>query len=143
MQIERRIATDSEAARVFDYLSDFETTTEWEPGTVRTVRESGDGGVGTRYHNTSRFLGRTVEVIYTVVDLDPAGRIELRGENSSLVAHDTITVTPHPHGGSTVVYRAQFDFRGGVRFLAPVLAIALWRLGNRAARDMREALARL
>lgn len=143
MQIERRIETEREASRTFDYLSDFETTTEWEPGTVRTVRESGDGGVGTRYRNTSRFLGRTVEVIYTVVDLDPAGRIELRGENSSLVAHDTITVTPDPQGGSTVVYRAQFDFRGPVRLLTPVLAIALWRLGDRAARDLPIALARL
>lgn len=143
MQIERRIDTDREAGLVFAYLSDFETTTEWEPGTVRTVRESGDGGVGTRYRNTSSFLGRTVEVIYTVVDLDPAGRIELRGENASLVAHDTITVTPVPQGGSTVVYRAQFDFRGAVRFLAPVLAIGLWRLGNQAARDLPKALARL
>ncbi|WP_256838157.1 SRPBCC family protein [Ornithinimicrobium faecis] len=143
MQIERRIETDREAARVFAYLSDFETSTEWDPGAVRTVRESGDGGVGTRYRNTSRFLGRTVEVTYTVVALDPSGHIELRGENSSLVAHDTITVTPDPRGGSTVVYRAQFDFHRGVRLLAPILAIALWQLGNRAARDMREALARL
>ena len=43
---------------VFAYLSDFTTTTEWDPGTVRTTRESGDGGIGTRYRNVSRFLGR-------------------------------------------------------------------------------------
>lgn len=143
MQIERRIDTDRQADRVFSYLRDFETSTEWDPGTVRTVRESGDGGVGTRYRNTSTFLGRTVEVIYTVVELDPAGRIVLRGENSSLVAHDTISVSPDPQGGSTVDYRAQFDFRGAVQLLTPVLAVALWRLGDRAARDMRAALDRL
>ncbi|WP_109471692.1 SRPBCC family protein [Ornithinimicrobium cavernae] len=141
MQIERRMSTDRDAARAFAYLSDFETTTEWDPGTVRTVRESGDGGVGTRYRNTSRFLGRTTEVIYTVVELDPAGRIALRGENASLVARDTITVRPAAAGGSTVDYRAEFAFRGWVRLLRPVLALALERLGDRAARGMEEALA--
>ena len=38
---------------MFAYLSDFTTTNEWDPGTVSTERVSGDGGVGTTYHNTS------------------------------------------------------------------------------------------
>ncbi|WP_114905610.1 SRPBCC family protein [Ornithinimicrobium murale] len=143
MQIERRIATEQDARLVFTYLSDFETTTQWDPGTVRTVRESGDGGVGTRYRNTSSFLGRTTEVVYTVVELDPAGRIVLRGENASLVAHDTMTVTPDARGGSTVDYTARFEFRGWVRLLTPLLAVALKRLGDRAAQGMKGSLAGL
>lgn len=143
MQIERRIATHQEAGAVFSYLSDFETSTEWDPGTVRTVRESGDGGVGTRYRNTSTFLGRTTEVLYTVVELDPGARIMLRGENASLIARDTITVTATPQGGSLVDYSARFDFRGWVRLLGPVLALGLNRLGDDAARQMKGALDRL
>ena len=39
--------------RVFGHLADFTTTTEWDPGTVRTLRQRGDSGVGTTYLNTS------------------------------------------------------------------------------------------
>ena len=47
MLIERTVTVDRPPAEVFAYLADFTTTTEWDPGTVRTTRESGDGGVGT------------------------------------------------------------------------------------------------
>ena len=58
MEIERSVTVGQPVDRVFAYLSDFTNTTEWDPGTVRTERVAGDGGVGTRYHNVSKFLGR-------------------------------------------------------------------------------------
>ena len=58
MQIQRTVETAAAPAAVFTYLSDFTTTNEWDPGTVRTTRISGDGGVGTSYRNVSRFAGR-------------------------------------------------------------------------------------
>ena len=64
MRIERTVTTPTPLPTVFAYLSDFTTTTEWDPGTVRTVRESGNGGTGTRYRNTSRFAGRETELVY-------------------------------------------------------------------------------
>ena len=64
MKIVRTVATDRPMAEVFAYLSDFTSTEEWDPGTLRTTRESGDGGVGTRYRNVSRFLGSGTELTY-------------------------------------------------------------------------------
>jgi hypothetical protein len=55
MIIARTVTVDRPAGVVFDYVSDFTTTTEWDPGTVDTVRVDGDGGVGTTYRNRSRF----------------------------------------------------------------------------------------
>jgi hypothetical protein len=57
MRMRKTVVTDKPLGRVFDYLSDFTTTTDWEPGTVATVRQQGDGGVGTTYLNSSEFLG--------------------------------------------------------------------------------------
>ncbi len=142
MQIEKRIDTDRDAATVFAYLSDFESTTEWDPGTVRTVRIAGDGGVGTQYRNTSKFLGRETELIYTVTSLVPGRQIALRGENKTVVAHDTITVEPTATG-SQVHYRAEFDFQGITKFLAPLAAPAFAKLGNEAEKGMTEAFAKL
>jgi uncharacterized protein YndB with AHSA1/START domain len=46
MMLQKTVVTDKPLARVFDYLSDFTSTTDWDPGTVTTVRQQGDGGVG-------------------------------------------------------------------------------------------------
>ena len=67
MQIQRSIETTARPAAVFAYLSDFTTTNEWDPGTVRTTRVSGDGGVGTTYHNVSKFAGRKPMIVVSAV----------------------------------------------------------------------------
>ena len=68
MDIVRTLVLPRPADEVFAYLQDFTNTEEWDPGTVRTTRESGDGGVGTRYHNVPKFLGRETELTYVVND---------------------------------------------------------------------------
>jgi len=69
--IERTITVDKPAERVWEYLSDFRSTNDWDPGTVLTERTSGDGGAGTTYRNTSKFLGRESELEYTVTEVAP------------------------------------------------------------------------
>ena len=96
IEMQRELMTDSAPDAVFAYLADFTTTEQWDPGTVRTVRIAGDGGVGSRYANTSRFAGRTSDLVYVVTGLTPGQSIELRGENASVIAHDTITVAAQP-----------------------------------------------
>jgi hypothetical protein len=34
MRLQKTVVADKPLARVFDYLSDFTSTTEWDPGTV-------------------------------------------------------------------------------------------------------------
>ncbi|HEX5525202.1 MAG TPA: SRPBCC family protein [Pedococcus sp.] len=146
MRIERTVTTPTPLPTVFAYLSDFTTTTEWDPGTVRTVRESGNGGPGTRYRNTSQFAGRETELVYVVERLEENRVIALRGENATVVAHDEMTfraLGPDDLGGTEVTYVADFDFKGLTRFIAPLLAPALKKLGDEAERGMREALDRL
>lgn len=142
VQIRRTVAVDKPIDVVFAYLSDFTTTTSWDPGTVRTVRDRGDGGVGTEYLNTSRFLGRTTQLKYVVQEIVPSRRIRLRGENTTVVADDTMTFLAIP-GGTEVTYTAEFGFRGAARYLAPLLRPALRRLGDEAEAGMRTTLATL
>lgn len=142
MKIQRTITVDRPLAKVFDFMSDFTTTMEWDPGTVRTVRQSGDGGVGTTYLNTSKFAGRETELVYVVEDVTPQRRFALRGENKTLVAHDTMEFSGDDER-STVTYTADFALKGLTRFVAPLMAPLFTKLGNDAERGMREALSRL
>lgn len=145
--IERTMITGSPPEAVWAYLSDFTTTNEWDPGTVSTVRRSGDGGVGTVYDNTSRFLGRETRLVYTVLESAAPTRIRLRGENSSVTATDTIVVTAEG-SGTRVDYRAELAFHGALRRLDPLLGLPVLnlpfkRLGDGAQRGIQQALDRL
>ena len=142
MRLQKTVTVDKPVDKVFAYLSDFATTTEWDPGTVQTVRIAGDGAVGTEYRNTTKFAGRKTQLTYVVDELVPNQRIALRGENTTVIAHDTMTFRTSGRG-TEVTYTADFTFKGLTRFLAPLLKPAVNRLGDRAEAGMRDALARL
>lgn len=142
MRLQKTVVVDKPLDEVFAYLADFTTTTEWDPGTVTTVLQSGDGSVGTSYLNTSSFLGRQTRLTYVVRELVPDERIRLRGENQTVVAVDTMSFRK-VEAGTEVTYEAEFSFKGPARFLAPLLRPALERLGHQAQTGMREALSRL
>jgi uncharacterized protein YndB with AHSA1/START domain len=142
MKLQQTVVVDKPLEAVFGYLSDFTTTTEWDPGTVTTVTQHGDGRVGTTYLNTSTFLGRTTELTYVVQDLVPGERIQLRGENKSVVAVDTMTFHM-VDAGTEVTYNAEFTFKGPARFVAPLFKPALERLGQQAQAGLYRALNKL
>lgn len=142
MKIQRTVQTTAAPAAVFAYLSDFTTTTEWDPGTVTTERVSGDGGVGTVYHNVSEFKGKRTELEYTVVTLNDPTLIVLRGTNKTVEATDRMEIAPHGTG-TQVTYTADFAFKGLAKLAVPFLGGAFRKLGDDAEEGLRAALARL
>lgn len=142
MRLQKTVTVDKPLNAVFGYLSDFTTTTEWDPGTVVTVKHDGDGEVGTTYLNTSTFLGRQTQLTYTVREFAPGERVRLRGENKTIIAIDTMTFRS-TDVGTEVTYTAEFTFKGPARLLAPLLRPAFERLGTKAQTGMRTALSQI
>ncbi|MDR3663352.1 MAG: SRPBCC family protein [Mycobacterium sp.] len=139
---QRQLIVEAPANAVFTYLADFTTTEQWDPATVSTTRICGAGGVGTRYVNTSRFAGRTSEITYEVTSVTPGQSIELRGVNQFLIARDTITVSPQSDG-THITYRVRFAFQGWLRWIEPLLQLAVGHLLDDGARGLRRELARI
>jgi hypothetical protein len=142
MKLLKTVVVDKPLDAVFGYLSDFTTTTDWDPGTVTTVRLHGNGGVGTTYLNTSRFLGRTTQLTYLVEELVDQKLLQLRGENKTVISVDTLSFRPVA-SGTEVAYAAEFTFKGASRIIAPLFKPAFERLGNEAEVGLRTALNRL
>ncbi len=142
MRVQKTVVVAKPLDAVFGYLTDFTTTTQWDPGTVATVKQNGDGGVGTTYLNTSSFLGRTTQLTYVVQEFVPGERIRLRGENKTVISVDTMSFR-RVDGDTEVTYAAEFTFRGTARFVAPLLRPALERLGQHAQADLYQALNKL
>ena len=142
MKLQKTVIASKPLDAVFGYLSDFTTTTEWDPGTVVTVTQHGDGRAGTTYLNTSTFLGRKTQLTYVVEELVDQKLIQLRGENKTVIAVDTMTFRS-VDAGTEVTYTAEFTFKGPSRLLAPLLRPAFERLGKQAQSGMRTALDQL
>lgn len=139
--VERTLTTSTDIHTVWDYLTDFTTTEEWDPPTVSTTRTSGDGGVGTTYHNVSSLLGSENEVDYVVSAVVPLERFEVRGDaGTSMDLHDTITFERPPEGGTRVTYRAEFIPHGAAKLAEPLLPPGLKLLGDKVAGRLQECL---
>ncbi len=118
-------------AEVFDYVADFTTTAEWDPGIRASTLRSGDGTVGSVYDVRATFLGREVPMTYEVVDYAQNERIVIRGEAPTVTAVDTIEFAEQ--GDRTVVtYSAEFTLKGAIRFLEVLLRPLFGRLGRKA-----------
>lgn len=120
MHVERTFTVSRPIEAVFDYLSDFENTNEWDPGTVETRRVSGDGGLGTTYANRSEFMGRETELTYETIGYDSPTFFSCRGKNKTATATDSMTLTRD--GERTQIhYRADFEFHGIIKYVAPLV----------------------
>jgi uncharacterized protein YndB with AHSA1/START domain len=141
--VERTITVSTPLSKVWPYLADFTTTEEWDPPTVSTTRTSGDGGVGTTYHNVSKLLGKETDATYTVVRREEESVLELEGESGSVGLHDTITFASTADGGTEVTYHAEFHPTGAGKLVEPLLPPALKVLGDKVAAQMTEKLEQL
>ena len=120
MQVERTFVVDRPIDEVFDYLSDFENTNEWDPGTIQTSRTGGDGGLGTTYENRSTFMGREVELAYRTVEYDRPTFFSCQGTTRTATATDSMSFTRE--GDRTQIhYRADFTFHGVLTLIAPLI----------------------
>ncbi|KQY55945.1 hypothetical protein ASD11_15780 [Aeromicrobium sp. Root495] len=140
--VERTVTTTAPLSTVFTYLSDFTNTEEWDPPTVRTTRESGDGGPGTVYRNVSKILGHETEVEYTVEQVVPDQLFQLRGKATGVELLDTMTFESVPEG-TKVTYHAEFMPQGAAKLGEFLLPPALKKLGDDTAESLEKALAKL
>lgn len=145
MKITRTITVvDTPPSAVYAYLADFTSSEQWDPGTVETTLVEGDGGVGSRYHNRSVFRGKETELTYVTVDLLQDRLVVMRGENATVIAQDTMSISPGTDGtGSVLVYEADFTFKGLARLATPFLRGPLKKLGDEAEEALNRELPRL
>lgn len=142
MHVERTFTVARPIEEVFAYLGDFTHTEQWDPGTVTTTRTGGDGGLGTTYANTSEFMGRRVELTYETITYEQPTRVQFRGKNKSATATDSLSFSPAPGGGTSIHYRADFDFGLLGNLVVPlVIRRKLDKVADETIEQMRRALA--
>lgn len=143
IRIERTISVDRPVDEVAKYLSDFRTTEQWDPHTVRCSREdTGPIAVGSRFTNVQRIGPVRSSFDYHIVELEPGRSIRLVSSSSSVDLTDTMTFTGDDRRAQ-VTYVAEVQLKGAARFAEPIMRRLMNRIGDEGARGMSEALSRL
>jgi carbon monoxide dehydrogenase subunit G len=139
---ERSVYTRQPIQKVWEFLSDFTTTEQWDPPTQTTRRVEGDGSVGTVYRNVSTVLGRDKEITYTVVDLRAPHLMQLRGDAGRVQFLDTIELQPLVDE-VRVRYKVQYTLTWPAKLATPLARKAMEKIADDAAERMTQVLAGL
>lgn len=124
----------------FAYVSDFTTTTQWDPVAIRAVKlTSGSVGVGTEFEVVCALPLGSITVTYKVTDFQVDKLIELSGSSRLFDILDTISFSRSVRG-TKIDYRAQFTFPWFVKPFQRIFQSGLHRMGRNSVAGLQLAL---
>ncbi len=140
VHVQRTFPVAPDVDAVVEYLADFAHAEAWDPGTKSCTRsDSGPIQVNATWHNVSELRGRSTELTYRLVRLDP-GHLTFEGDNKSAHSVDDIVVRPAADG-SEITYTADITFKGIARVAGPFLRGTFEKLGDETVEQMTRVLA--
>ncbi len=127
-------------AEAFDYVADFSSSAEWDPG-VESATKLTDGpvAVGTKFEVNVKTGPTTSRMEYVVEQLEPPTRVVLRGEGTLIEALDEIEFAD-AEGGTRITYTADISFKGPLGLAEPLMKGRLEKIGKEAVEGMRKRL---
>lgn len=139
-KISKTVRISRPPQEVFDYLANFETTAEWDPGIVEATKtSSGPVGVGSTFDLISDFRGRKIPVAYQMTEYEPPTRFVIVGRNKQFTGIDEIHFSPDGDG-TRVDYTADFRMQGIARLFAPFMGGIFEKLSEEAMEGMKKTL---
>ena len=122
------IAIEAPRDGVAAYALDYTNVPEWigAIGQARLVTEP-PFGVGARVQRIGTFLGKRIEYINEVVELDPDRRLVMRSVKAPFPMTVTYEFDDKPGGGTWMRIRTEGDASGFYRLAGPLLDRAVKR----------------
>jgi uncharacterized membrane protein len=106
---------------VFDFIANFENNPRWQSGMVEAhFTSEGSLKIGSTYSQLAKFLGRSVESTFEVVELDPGKMVKASSTSGSFPITFTRIVRPI-EDGSEVTAIVEGDASGFYKLAEPLL----------------------
>jgi carbon monoxide dehydrogenase subunit G len=127
---------------VFEYAADFANIENWDPG-VESSRSASDGpvGLGSVYDLMVKFGNSTSPMRYEITAYEPPNRVVIVGTGDKVDAVDEIKFS-RADNMTRIDYTADLEFKGLLRFIAPMARGTMRKVGEKALDGLVEALAR-
>ena len=140
-RVEREIETACSQQRAFEFVADFSTTQEWDPGVPKARRlDNGPIGIGSRFELVSRFGSKEQTIVYEITAFDPPNSVTLVGDGTTFRGTDVISLTPRDAGGTHIRYTADLGLKGLAAVALPFIGSKLDEMSDRAVEGMKAAL---
>jgi len=98
--------------------------------------------VGSRVRFVARFLGRTLEYTYELVELEPGARLVMRTQEGPFPMETTYSWAPEGDGATRMAMRNRGEPAGFSRVMAPFMVPAIRRATRKDLALLKEILER-
>jgi carbon monoxide dehydrogenase subunit G len=135
------VQSNQSTEEAFAYLADFANAAKWDPGVASGERLTDQPvGPGSRFQLMCRFLGRQIPLEYRITTFEAPSRVVFVADQGRLSSVDEIRFVP-VDAGTSVTYNAELRLKGRLGpLMDPIIALALRRIGGRAAEGLRREL---
>lgn len=141
--LREQINTSLPLDRAFDFVADFATAQQWDPGVATSERSNaGPVGIGARYRLGVRMRGGISVMDYEITAFEPLRRVVLTGTGSGVKAVDDIRFQA-TETGTRIDYIADIRLTGILRLAAPFAGGAFSKIARDARDGMQRTLDRL
>ncbi len=141
-RVQQTIHVKAPIDAAFDYVADFSTTAEWDPGIAEASRlDVGPSREGSRFKVLADFNGRKLPLEYTITAFDPPRRVVLVGDGDTFHGVDEITFES-AGAGTMVTYVADLQLKGVARLVEPFMKGRFEELGRKAVAGLQRELDR-
>lgn len=136
------VDVDRPPPQVFGYLEDVENNPRWIPNMRSCLWTTpAPVAVGSRYEQTSEFLGRQIHTSFQVTEHHPGRLVTIESrEGSSFPIKVTRIVDARPDGGSHVTEQVEGDPTGFYAIATPLLRAMVLRNIRRDYRNLKRVL---
>jgi carbon monoxide dehydrogenase subunit G len=140
-RVERVIETACPRERAFDFVADFSTAEEWDPG-IPSARRLDDRpiGLGSRFELLSRFGSTEQTIVYEITAFDPPSSVTFVGDGKRFHGTDVISFAPGQADGTRVTYVADLGLKGLSSLALPFIRGRLDEMSDRAVAGLKTAL---
>lgn len=139
-KVQRTIEVPVTPERAFDYVADFSTTAEWDPGIAAASRlDDGPVGLGSRFAVTAAFGDRALPLVYEITEYERPTRVVIIGTGGVFRGVDEIKFAPSP-GGTRIDYTADLSLTGFAKLVQPFMGKRFQELGDKAMAGLQAVL---
>jgi uncharacterized protein YndB with AHSA1/START domain len=142
LRLRKEISIDRPPADVWPHVSDLDEELRWRrPEVVALAADDDPLAPGTRVEGTTRAFGMTDTYVNEVIEVAPPHRLAWRGVEASggvLGTAGSYDLEPE-RGGTRFRLTMRYEPQGlSGRLQAPLLGLALRRIGGRFVRQLKE-----
>lgn len=123
LKVEVSIQIQRPAEEIFAFISDFAHNPDWQSGMV-SCRFTSEGPlrVGSTYVQEARFMGRTIESTFEVLEYDPGHMVKTASTGGSFPISFQRIVEAQPDGSALVSAIITGDATGFYKLAEPLMA---------------------